>query len=199
MWLLEQSVRLAMEQAQAAGIMPNDEQKALFEASRISSDNSRLLSVAGNTARIAIEGVLSKTPNFLAMLFGGGNTTYGEIINAVAEAETDDSIEEIEFMFDSPGGNIDGLFDTIDVLAAIKKPTTAVVTGLAASAAYMLASQADEIIATNNASRVGSIGVLWSTRVDPNEISITSTNAPKKNPDVTTDEGKAIVREELDA
>lgn len=34
---------------------------------------------------------------------------------------------------------------------------------------------------------------------DENEISITSTNAPKKRPDITTEEGKAMVREELDA
>lgn len=199
MWLLEQSVRLAMEQAHAAGILPNDDQKALFEASRISAGESRILTVAGDTARIAIEGVLTKTPDFLAMLFGGGNTTYSEIAAALAEAEADNNIAQIEFMFNSPGGNIDGLFETMDIVAACKKRKRAIVTGLAASAAYMLASQADEIIATNNASRVGSIGVLWSTRIDDKEIAITSTKAPKKAPDVTTEEGKAVVREELDA
>lgn len=203
MWLLEQTVRQAIEQAQTAGIDPNGEQQATFEASRISAQmdrtTSRIMSVAGDTAKIAIEGVLTKTPSFLAMLFGGGNTTYSEIIGALAEAEQDENIKSVDFMIDSPGGNIDGLFDAIDAIKRWKKPKRAIVSNLAASAAYAIASQADEIIATNKAARFGSIGIIWTTRVDDKQVAITSTNAPKKAPDVTTEAGKAVVREELDA
>jgi len=99
MWLLENSVRRAIEQAQTAGITPTFEQQQSFEASHITAFNdgtgSRLLTLAGNSAEISVKGVLTKAPNFLAMIFGGGNTTYPEIISALAEAEQDDNVTDI--------------------------------------------------------------------------------------------------------
>lgn len=201
MWLLEASVRQAILQAQKAGVMPTVEQQANFEASRLSggASSSRILSVAGSSAEVAVKGVITKTPSFLAMLFGGGNTTYTEIISALAEADSDPDIEDITLAIDSPGGHFDGLFDTLAAIQGTKKPIKAVVSNVGASAAYAIASQADEIVAANRATRVGSVGVVATFQVYENEVSITSTNAPKKRPDVTTEEGKAMVREELDA
>lgn len=202
MWLLESAVKQALEQAQIAGVLPNVEQQAQYEATRISAlsdSSSQILTVAGNTAEISINGILTNTPSFLAMLFGGGNTTYTEIISAIAETENDPNITETIFNIDSVGGNIDGLFNTLDAIHNMKKPTIARISNIAASAAYAIASQSDNIVAVNNAARFGSIGILVSFRVDENKIDITSTNAPKKAPDVTTAKGKAIVREELDA
>lgn len=202
MWLLESAVKQALEQAQIAGVLPNVEQQAQYEATRISAlsdSSSQILTVAGNIAEISINGILTNTPSFLAMLFGGGNTTYTEIISAIAETENDPNITETIFNIDSVGGNIDGLFNTLDAIHNMKKPTIARISNIAASAAYAIASQSDNIVAVNNAARFGSIGILASFRVDENKIDITSTNAPKKAPDVTTAKGKAIVREELDA
>lgn len=201
MWLLEASVRQAILQAQKAGVMPTVEQQANFEASRLSAGgaSSRILSVAGSSAEVAIKGVITKAPSFLAMLFGGGNTTYPEIISALAEADSDPDIEDITLAIDSPGGHFDGLFDTLAAIQGTNKPVKAVVSNVGASAAYAIASQADEIVAANRATRVGSVGVVATFQVFENEVSITSTNAPKKRPDVTTEEGKAMVREELDA
>lgn len=201
MWLLEASVRQAILQAQKAGVMPTVEQQANFEASRLSAGgaSSRILSVAGSSAEVAVKGVITKAPSFLAMLFGGGNTTYPEIISALAEADSDPEIEDITLAIDSPGGHFDGLFDTLAAIQGTSKPIKAVVSNVGASAAYAIASQADEIVAANRATRVGSVGVVATFQVFENEVSITSTNAPKKRPDVTTEEGKAMVREELDA
>lgn len=201
MWLLEASVRQAILQAQKAGVMPTVEQQASFEASRLSSGgaSSRILSVAGHSAEVAVKGVITKAPSFFAMLFGGGNVTYPEIISALAEADSDPEIKDITLAIDSPGGHFDGLFDTLAAIQSTTKPVRAVVSNVGASAAYAIASQADEIIAANRATRVGSIGVVASFPVLEDEVSITSTNAPKKRPDVTTEEGKAMVREELDA
>lgn len=202
MWLLEASVRQAIEQAQKSGFMPTVEQQTNFEAARIGNDsgaNSRILSVAGSSAEVAVKGVITKAPSFLAMLFGGGNTTYPEIISALAEAESDPSIKDITLAIDSPGGHFDGLFDTLAAIQSTSKPVKALVSNVGASAAYAIASQADEIIAANRATRVGSVGVVATFAADDGTISITSTNAPKKRPDVTTEEGKAMVREELDA
>lgn len=202
MWLLEASVRQAIERAQKAGFTPSAEQQAKFVARYGDEDgerDSRILTIAGDQAEIMIKGVLTPTPSFMAMLFGGGNATYPEIVSAVRLAEQDDSVRAITLAVDSPGGHFDGLFDVLAAVQGAKKPVTAVVHGLAASAAYAIVCQADRIEARNRASRVGSIGVAVSFTVFDEDIDLTSTAAPKKRPDVRTEEGKAMVVEELDA
>jgi ClpP class serine protease len=203
MWLLEASVRQAIQQAQKAGFMPSAEQQAQFDArhggGEMSASDNRLLTVAGSSAEISVKGVITKAPSFMAMLFGGGNTTYPEIISAIAAAEQDSAISDITFAIDSPGGHFDGLFDTLAAIQAAKKPTKAIISNVGASAAFAIATQADEVVASNIAARIGSVGVVATFSNDENEISITSTEAPKKRPDITTDEGRAMVREELDA
>jgi len=201
MWLLELQVRLALEAAIAAGAGPNDEQQAQLEASNMSalSDSaSRIFKSAGNTAEISVTGVLTNKPNFMATLFGGGNTTYADIISAIGTAEQDPLIEKIELAIDSPGGEFAGLFDLIEVMEAARKPITAMVSNMAASAAYAIAAASDTIVARNQSARFGSVGIVVDMRLDANKVSITSTNAPNKRPDVSTDEGVAVVRAELD-
>ena len=135
----------------------------------------------------------------MAYLLGSGNTTYSDIISALASAEKNPNIKNITLSIDSPGGTVSGLFDALAAMEAINKPMKAVVSNVAASAAYAIAAQADEIVATNDAARFGSVGVVVHTSVYEEDIAITSTNAPKKAPDLSTDEGVAMVREELDA
>ena len=201
-WLLEAGVRQAMERAEAAGIAPTAEQQARFEARFGDEDGaggSRILTTAGNTAEIAIQGVITKTPSFMAMIFGGGNTTYAEIVAAIAEAKQDDAVENIVYAIDSPGGQFEGLFDALAAMQDVGKPTKTVFSNTGASAAYALGVQADEVFAANRATQIGSVGIMAILGVDENTVKISSTNAPKKNPDPTTEAGKAIVREELDA
>lgn len=203
MWLLDASIRKAIENAISAGVAPTVEQQAKFEAERYDAERaesgSPLLTIAGNTAEIAIKGVITKAPSLIAMIFGGGNTTYPGIVQALAQADRDDRVEQIVLDMDSGGGQFDGLFDAIAAIQATEKPITTRVSNLSASAAYALASQTNQIVAKNRAARIGSIGVAAEFQVSDSSITITSTNAPKKRPDVTTEEGVAMVREELDA
>lgn len=201
LWLLEARVRQAIEQAQKAGVVPSVTQQAEFVALHGVDGGaaSRLLTVAGDTAQITISGVITQKPSWMAMIFGGGNVTFPEINAALAEAEQDKNIKKVTLAIDSPGGSFDGLFETLAAIEAFSKPTKAVISNVGASAAFALASQADEVVASNIAARIGSVGVVASFFVDDNEIDIASTNAPKKRPDVTTEEGVAMVREELDA
>ena len=200
MWLLESSVRNDIEQATKAGFMPTAEQQEIFAMSHLATpDNSRILTMDGGTAIISVKGTLTKAPSFMAMFFGGGNTTYAEIAGALAEAEQNNNVESITLSIDSPGGHFDGLFDALAAIQSSSKPVTASVSNLCASAAFAIASQADSIVANNHAARIGSIGVAATFEVYDNEVTITSTAAPKKRPDVSTDEGVAMVREELDA
>ena len=116
--------------------VPSPEQTAAFTArAETLAGPSRLLSTAGNTASVAVHGVLTDKPSFMAMLFGGGNTTYSEVRSAIAEADADSNITEIVLDIDSPGGTVAGLFPTLDAMAATKTPIRAVVSNMAASAA----------------------------------------------------------------
>lgn len=202
MWLLEHNVRELMQAAIKAGTAPTAEQQAQHEARHIAAltdGGSRILTMAGASAEIEIKGVLTKSPSFLAMLFGGGNTTYPDIISALKEADSNPDIADITLAIDSPGGHVDGLFDLLDQIKSIRKPVKAIGTNLVASAAYAIASQADTVISSNDATRFGSIGVVVTGYVDEHEVTMTSTNAPRKAPDITTEEGRAMVVEELDA
>lgn len=202
MWLLDQAVWESMRQVRLAGFDMTSEQREAFVALQTSdevSTGSRILSIAGNNAEIMIEGVLTKNPDFFALFLGGGNTTYGEIISALAQVENDPAVDNIVLRIDSPGGSIDGLFSALEAIQKTTKPIKAVVTDLAASAAFALAAKADSIVATNKMSRFGSVGVVARFFVSENEIEISSTEAPKKAPDVTTEDGAAIIREQLDA
>lgn len=201
LWLLEQSVAETMQRMISAGVHPTVEQQIEFEARSFGDDGDgpRLLTTAGSSAEIAISGVITKAPDFLAMLFGGGNTTYADINAAIAAAEQDENVKDITFTIDSPGGHFEGLFDTLAAVQAAKKPTKAIAVNVAASAAFAIGTQADEFVAANRATRLGSVGVVVGIRVDDTVVEIASTEAPKKRPDVTTEEGKAIVREQIDA
>ncbi|MHC4646826.1 MAG: S49 family peptidase, partial [Planctomycetota bacterium] len=195
MWLLEPSALERMKAIEVASLNINAE---MLEAAS-DSPRSRLLSVRGNVAEIKISGVLTNEPDFFAMLFGGGNTTYKGIISAIAEAEADDDVRQIDLRIDdSPGGNVSGMFAAASAIATTTKPTRAIVDNLAASATYLLASQADELIATNEGARFGSVGVVSTHFTDDSVVEIASSKAPNKRPDVRTEEGKAAVREHLD-
>lgn len=153
----------------------------------------------GVTAVVPIQGILTKAPDWIAAWLYGANTVYADVVAAIRDADNDPRVENIVLDVDSPGGTISGLFDTMAAISVASKPVHARVNDLAASAAYGLASQADTITVNNPAAAVGSVGVVYSTRVFEEDVDITSTEAPNKRPDLTTDEGRAVIQAELDA
>lgn len=153
----------------------------------------------GSTAVIPIKGILVPESDPILAFFGVKNTSYKGLIEAVHKAEGDPDVDIIQLDIDSPGGSVEGLFEAVAAIESTRKPVVARVSNKAASAAYWIASQADEIIAKDKATIFGSIGVVQSQWVSDNVVEITSTNAPNKRPDVTTEEGKKVVRAELDA
>lgn len=199
-WFITKDAWEMVRAAQALGVAPNASERLDFEASLSDGDypGARIMNKIGSVAQINISGVLSKEPSWILRWFGGGNTAYSEIISAINEAERDPAIEEVIFNIDSPGGQTNGLTGAMDAIAAMTIPTRAEVSGMAASAAYGLASQAGSITALDRSSMFGSIGVKGTYYVDETVVEITSSNAPEKAPDVTTDEGKVMVQKTLD-
>jgi ClpP class serine protease len=198
MLALLEDVRRRPIDTQAAASWGEAREKAVLEARGGMPQN---LVLAGTTAEIRVEGVLTKRPDFWAWLLGGGNTTYTSIRQALAMAEQDPNVKTIVLAIDSPGGSVDGLFETLDALTALRassKKTIRVRAENAQSAAYGIAAAAGTIEATSRASTFGSIGTAVQFHVDPDVVTLTNSDSPDKRPDVTTDAGKAVVVKFLD-
>ncbi|WP_341816300.1 S49 family peptidase [Wolbachia endosymbiont (group B) of Elophila nymphaeata] len=113
------------------------------------------------TAIIAIHGILTKKPGaFDEML---GMTSYEQIEEQIKQALADSSIETIMLEIDSPGGEVNGIFDLADFIyeSRAKKRIIAIANDDAYSAAYAIASSAEKVFVSRT-SGVGSIGVIAS-------------------------------------
>jgi signal peptide peptidase SppA len=89
------------------------------------------------------------------------DSDYAQIRQDVRRALADPSVRTIDLVIDSPGGSVLGLPECADAIHTANrvKPVRAFVSGIAASAAYWLASQASSITLTPSG-EVGSVGVL---------------------------------------
>jgi signal peptide peptidase SppA len=116
--------------------------------------------VQDGAALIAIEGILSKRMSLLQQICGG--QTYQSVQRDLAVALGDDEASAIILTIDSPGGAVDGVQGVADAIYAARsqKPIVAFVDGMAASAAYWLASSASRLYIGSDTDQVGSIGIV---------------------------------------
>jgi capsid assembly protease len=117
-----------------------------------------------NTALVPVFGALTKRPSFFSDLLG--TSTYSGIRSALAQAMADPAVDRILLLVDSGGGVASGCLEcSSDIVgAARRKNVVAWIDGGCCSAAYWLASGANQIIATPS-SEIGSIGV-WQLHID---------------------------------
>ena len=115
----------------------------------------------GGIAIVPVLGPLVARGDWLTLLLGA--TEYGAVAEAVSAAADDPAVRGILLELDSPGGEVGGLFDLVEEVAAIKarsgKPLWAVASEAALSAAYAIASAADRLYVTRTG-EVGSVGVV---------------------------------------
>ena len=105
---------------------------------------------------IHIQGALGdKMPNIWGMV---GNTDYRQLRGEIAAVRSAGA-EGLVLHIDSPGGMVSGLEEAGQAILDANLPTVAQVDGMACSAAYYLACQADSITATPS-SEVGNIGTV---------------------------------------
>ncbi|GFR05366.1 capsid protein [Trichonephila clavata] len=90
-------------------------------------------------------------------------TSYEKIREEIEEALMNEEVETIILDIDSPGGEVNGIFDLSDFIyeARTKKRIVAIANDDAYSAAYAIASSAEKVLVTRT-SGVGSIGVIAS-------------------------------------
>ena len=149
LWALRERLSIRMEE-------PRAEASAFFGRPA----RSGMYRVENGAAIIPVIGTLVNRGAWIGAQ--SGLVAYEALEAQVREALADGEVERIVLDIDSPGGMVDGVQALAKVLrrARTEKPLTAVVNDMAASAAYWLAAQADDIVISPT-SMLGSIGVIY--------------------------------------
>jgi signal peptide peptidase SppA len=142
-------VRLSLEELQAGGFLSER-----ADAGGQAGAQPGLISV------IPLVGTIVQRRATAENTSGGGLVSMERTAQLFRAALDDPRVAAIVFDVDSPGGTINGVMELADEIFAAreKKAIVAVANGLAASAAYWLASSAGELVVTPSGD-VGSIGV----------------------------------------
>lgn len=163
---------------------------------------------AGAVAVLPLYGIMAQRMNLMTAMSGGTSTqVFGQ---AFRQLVNDPDVGAIVLDVDSPGGDVFGTAELADTVHAARgrKPIVAVANSLMASAAYWVASQADEVVVTPSG-QVGSIGVFTAhrdisakTEAAGERLTLISAGKYKTegNPyEPLSDEARAAVQEKVDA
>nr|WP_250148855.1 S49 family peptidase [Morganella morganii] len=138
-----------------------------------------------------------------------GMTGYDGIRRVFLTAVNDPEVKGICLDIDSPGGEVAGCFDLVDLIYAErgKKPIHAILSENAFSAAYAIASAADKIYVPRTGG-VGSVGVIvihcdWSQRIKDDGLKVSiityGNRKAESNPYVAlSDEAQAAIQHDVD-
>jgi len=160
--------------------------------------------ISRRVAVMPIRGILTPDSAILERYLGWA--TYQGIETACAELAANEDVGAVALDVNSPGGMVLGLEGAAQAIAKLaeQKPVHVLANPMAASAAYYLASQGSDITMAIG-SEVGSIGTMrmsvWPVGpgMSGNQWGVhASSHARAKNPDPTTDTGKAEIQRSLD-
>ncbi len=164
-------------------------------------ENTESVKTRNGVAIINVTGTIFRYADFFSDISGGANvTTLARDFNS---ALNDGSVNSILLNVDSPGGEVAGINEFAQMVfqARSKKLIVAYVDGMAASAAYWIASAADEIV-TDATGIIGSIGVVAAV---PNpdvksarDVQFVSSQSPKKRPNPNTESGRETIQAMVD-
>lgn len=136
---------------------------------------------------------------------GAGATALDHAAVDLRALQANDNVRHILLVMDTPGGAVAGVHEFARLISTSEKPISVHVSGQCASAGYWIAASAAGGISMDPTGVVGSLGVAMSSKVQEapdaqgqRGVDITSSNAPDKRPDLTTEEGRATYRPMLD-
>jgi ClpP class serine protease len=175
----------------------NESPEAVAERLGRPLQNTRTVINRDGVAVLPVTGPIFRYANVFTEISGA---TSVEIMATDLRAALDDpEIRGIVLEIDSPGGQVAGISEFADQVAAAGKPTIAYVSDIAASAAYWIAAAANEVLIANTAT-AGAIGVVATLRRDKKDdrIQIVSSQSPRKRVDPETDEGRAVLQGVVD-
>ncbi len=197
--MLSMAARDALPEEEIARRMHGPRSLALRGGKR--RDDSGRMTMRDSVAVIPIDGPIYRYADIFTRASGG--VTTDSLARDLQTALDDPKVSGILFAIDSPGGEVTGINELSDAIYAARgrKPIVAYVEGYGASAAYWIASAADVVVADSTA-LLGSIGTIMGvpdpTKRPSYRIDFVSTQSPKKRPDVTTDEGRAVIQQMVD-
>src|SRR5690625_274424 len=117
MWLIDQMSAEEFFSAKNGKVRPSPELLQPIVAAHAEMrerGENQSLTIAGSSADIRVEGVLTPKPDFWVRLFGIANTSYSELQEAIAAVRNNASIKNVRVLVDSPGGHVTGLFETME-------------------------------------------------------------------------------------
>ncbi|HEX7832842.1 MAG TPA: S49 family peptidase [Thermoanaerobaculia bacterium] len=162
--------------------------------------NSHATEVRDGVAIIQVMGPIIPYADVFSEISGA--TSIDSLAQDFHVALTSNEVRAIVFVFDSPGGTVNGLFEFADMIYEARgtKPILGYIRSLCASAAYSIASACDRIIAADSA-EIGSNGTIVYPRKPTKdaEAPIVSRRATRKALDILAPEGRADVQARLDA
>lgn len=163
---------------------------------------------AGSVAVVPVVGSIIQRADALENASGG--VSADALRATVAQLAADETVAAIVLDIESGGGSTAGIAALADAIWAARgvKPVVAQVNSLAASAAYWIASQADEIVVTPGG-EAGSIGVLAvhqdisqklaNEGVKPTVIQAGANKTETANLAPLTEEARAAIQARIDA
>lgn len=159
--------------------------------------NTRTVTNRDGVAVLPVSGPIFRYANIFTEISGA---TSVEVLATDFRAALDNpDIRGIVLEVDSPGGQIAGISEFADQVAAAGKPTVAYISDLGASAGYWIASAAEQVIIRDTAA-AGSVGVVATLRRDKKDdrIQIVSSQSPRKRVDPETADGRAVLQAVVD-
>jgi len=160
-WLIEPQKAEAIVSAIALRARMGPRAEPAFDE-RPKAEISGEVSAGQKTIRVLrLMGTILPRGNMMADISGPGAANLVAFQRAFRQAAEDSGTSAIVIEIDSPGGQIDLVPETAAMIRAARRadrPIVAVANTLAASAAYWIASAADELVVTPSGT-VGSIGV----------------------------------------
>ncbi len=144
-----------------AGEKLGDDEIAAATGGRAGADDKHSFEItADGTAIIPVSGVIAKYSRMVNGASQPRGTSLEQLSKQLNEARTDARVGRIFLLIESPGGSVAGLFDFADQVyaASFEKPVVAFADDMAASAAYLIGSQAGAFYG-NATAAIGSIGV----------------------------------------
>lgn len=121
------------------------------------------MEMIGTTAVVSLRGVIARYADQVNGACQPAGRSAESLIGDLDALARNPGVQAVVLRIDSPGGTVAGtaeVADAVRALSASGTPVYAFVDGMAASAAYWIASQADEIVAAGPTSAVGSIGII---------------------------------------
>lgn len=156
-WMLDKDVLDTMTNAFLKIINDDKKMEVISNENSSSHVNEKLYEIKNGVGILNIEDVLMFQASGLDALCGFVGTI--DLHKSFLDMEKDPQVERILLYFNTPGGEMTGIFEFQETINNSKKEVIAFSDTLIASAGYVLASAANKIVVTSS-TRLGSIGVF---------------------------------------